>query len=381
MTLFASLCIGLALLYAMTIVLFLIGLRQKHQPVNSTQPPVTVVVAARNEEKNLGTLLGDLCSQSWPRERLQIIVVDDGSTDRTAEIIRAFAQKNTHIMPITIDQAPPGFSPKKYALQCAVERASGEIILATDADCRVGRDWVRGMVGHFLPDVGFVIGFSQYGRRGERQNLIERLQAFDFIPLMGVAEGSCNLGFPLSASGQNLAYRRDAFLAVDGYKRVASRVSGDDVLLLQLIRKHTAYRAVFAANPEAFASSAPQATLRQFINQRKRWASNGSFQLFLNLPFFGFLLMVHAYTSALFVGVPLSLLLNQQVAVFLAALASKAFFEGLIAWISARRFQRQDLLICFPLWFLLQIPYVALVGLLGTFGNFSWKERKHSATL
>ncbi len=381
MTILTTICAVLTLLYATTIILFLIGLRKKHPASNTAEPNVTVVVAARNEEQHLGKLLDDLCAQTWPRERLQIIIVDDGSTDRTAEIIQAYAEKHAFIIPVTIDACPPGFSPKKYALQNAVEHASGEIILATDADCRVGPDWIKGMVRHFLPDVGFVIGFSQYGRRGDPQNLIERLQAFDFIPLMGVAEGSCNLGLPLAASGQNLAYRRDAFLAVGGYKRIAGRVSGDDVLLLQLVRKYSSYRIVFASNQEAFASSAPQPTLRQFVNQRKRWASNGSFQIFLNIPFFAYLIMVHAYTSVLFIGIPLAVVLKQYTLVFFASMAIKALFEGLIAMVSARRFHREDLLIYFPLWFFLQIPYVALVGLLGTFGNFSWKDRNHSATI
>lgn len=381
MTLFAAITLFLAGAYLLTILLFLAGLCRPAKPDYTGQPAVTVVVAARNEEAHIAQLLDDLCHQEYPETLYQVIVVDDGSRDQTAAIVRRYAENYPFVQLFSITECPPGFSPKKYALQLAVEKAMGEIILATDADCRLGPAWASTMVRYFLPEVGFVIGFSQYGRRGEPQNLIERLQAMDFIPLMGVAEGSCNLGLPLSASGQNLAYRREAFLQVGGYRSVAHRVSGDDVLLLQLIRTRTNYRIVFAAHPEAFASSAPQPTMAELINQRKRWASNGSFQLFLNIPFFLYLLLVHGYTSALLLGLPLALFLGPHAALFLAALGSKMAGEALISYISARRYKRTDLLRYFPVWFIFQIPYIVLVGLSGTFGNFKWKERQHSAAL
>ncbi|HNW59535.1 MAG TPA: glycosyltransferase [bacterium] len=381
MTLFAVITLLLAAVYLLTILLFLIGLRRPASPGSAELPEVTVVVAARNEELRIGALLDDLAAQDYPAGHYEVIVADDGSRDRTAEIVRSRMALHPFIQLLSIAECPAGWSPKKYALQQAIGRAQGEIILATDADCRLGPQWARTMVRYFLPDVGFVIGFSQYGRRGEPQNAIERLQAMDFIPLMGVAEGSCNLGLPLSASGQNLAYRRKAFLEVGGYTRVAHRVSGDDVLLMQLIRRHPAYRVVFASQPQAFASSTPQPTLSEFINQRKRWASNGSFQFFLNLPFFAYLVMVYLYTAALFFGVPLALALRQHAGLFLLALVSKVAGEWAISWSSARRYERTDLLPWFPLWFAAQVPYITLVGILGTFGNFKWKDRKHPAAL
>lgn len=381
MTLFACITLVLAALYLLTILLFLIGLRRPAVPGRADLPAVTVVVAARNEERGIGALLDDLASQEYPAERYEIIIADDGSSDRTAEIVRSRMEHYSFIQLLSITETPAGWSPKKYALQQAIDRARGEIILATDADCRLGKHWAETMARYFLPGVCFVIGFSQYGRRGEPQNTIERLQAMDFIPLMGVAEGSCNLGLPLSASGQNLAFLRQAFLAVGGYSRVAHRVSGDDVLLLQLMRTHTGGRIVFAAEPAAFASSAPQPTLGELINQRKRWASNGSFQLFLNRPFFAYLVMVYLFTAALCLGLPFALVLHRHLGLFALALAGKLAGEWVISWTCARRYHRTDLLRWFPLWFLAQIPYITFVGLMGTFGNFKWKDRKHAAAL
>ena len=100
------------------------------------------------------------------------------------------AEQHDQIKLINMGEIPAKFSPKKFAIQTAVEQAAGNIILATDADCRVQPNWIERMVSYFEPHIGFVVGFSQFGRKGERQNLIEKFQAFDFVTFMGAAVGT-----------------------------------------------------------------------------------------------------------------------------------------------------------------------------------------------
>jgi len=73
--------------------------------------------------------------------------------------------------------------------------------------------------------------------------------------------------------------------------------------------------------------------------------------------------------------------IHSHAGLFALALASKLAGEWTISWLSARRYGRTDLLPWFPLWFIAQIPYIVWVGMLGTFGNFRWKDRKHGAAL
>ncbi len=379
MYLLAELATILCVLYSLALLAIFIGLLRRNHGDSKTKYRVSVLIAARNEESNIGNVLADLCRQTYPTELYEVIVASDGSSDKTEEIVRRAAAQCAKVKLVVVKQCPRGYSPKKHAIESAFRYSQGEIILATDADCRLGERWVESMVSYFTPQVGFVIGFSQFGRKGEPQNFLERLQAFDFLQLMGAAAGTCNLGSPLAASGQNLGYRREAFVAVGGYSKVAHRVSGDDVLLLQLIRTRTRWKILFASAPEAFAISAPQHTFAELMNQRKRWASNGSYQLFMNIPFFTYLLLVFLSNAVLLFGLPLSLLTGFALKTFALSAITKLFAEGIIAWRSATLFDRKDLLKYFPAWFFLQMPYVVIVGLLGSFAGFKWKGRKHMA--
>ena len=379
MTILADITIILTVLYGLTIVAFLFGMARRRFGRHKRMDSATVVIAARNEEKNIAAILQDLAQQSYPSIFFEVIVANDHSSDATAAIVHQFCKEHENFKLLDMGDIPAGFSPKKYAIQSAVEQAKGDIILATDADCRLGRDWLKTMITYFEPGIGFVIGFSQFGARGQKQNLIEQYQAFDFVTIMGAAVGSTQLGTPFAASGQNLAYRKSAFQAVGGYSKVAHRVSGDDVLLLQLVRKFTDYKTVFAGDPLTYAVSEAQPTLKAFINQRKRWASNGGFQIGLNITFFLYLVLVLLFNAALFIGIPAALISERFLTAMLVCLGIRVILEFSIALRSALYFDRTDLLKYFPLWFIAQIPYIVGVGLAGTFGKFQWKDREHSA--
>ena len=100
-------------------------------------------------------------------------------------------------------------------------------------------------------DTGVVIGFSQLTSR----SFFDRLQAYDFLTLMTAAAGTVGLGIPLAASGQNFAYRKCLFEKVGGFRDIAHRPSGDDVLLLQLLRQAWDGRIAFAADPGTYATT------------------------------------------------------------------------------------------------------------------------------
>lgn len=364
-------------IYGLALCLFTAGLILTNRRRQDEKPLVSVIVAARNEEKNVGTLLSDLARQTYPQDRIEIIVVNDLSEDRTGEVIREYAAEIPSLKSVRVERIQADLSPKKNAVNLGIRNSSGEIILTTDADCRVLPTWVETIVSYFTPDVGMIVGFSQLGRPGDRLSLLEKFQAVDFLSLMAAAQGSLNIGWPLAASGQNLAYRRCAFDRVGGFSRIGKRISGDDVLFLQLIRKFTSWKIRFAPSETSFNTSKPEPTIRGFWNQRIRWASNGAYQWRLNKPFFVYVLITFLVNLGLLLSIPAGILAHRM-GPLLICLALKFMAEGLIVTGGSIVYNRTDLLKSFPFWLLIQIPYVVLVGFIGTAGGFSWKGRKAS---
>jgi len=372
----------ITIIYFLLLSFFWLGLFFPNKKTTAHQLTASVVVAARNEEKSIGALLNDLVNQTYPKNWYEVIVVNDGSEDGTGDIIDFYAQRYPLVKHVRAKaDNKNGLTAKKNALNQGIEASQNEIILTTDADCRVKSTWLETMVSYFAEGVGMVVGFSQLGVRGKRYSLLEKLQAVDFLSLMGAAQGSINLGCPLAGSGQNLAYRKKIYEQVNGFQKIKDRISGDDVLLLQLVHKLTNWKIRFAPSAQSFNWTNPEKTIKAFLNQRKRWASNGSVQLQLNFMFFIFLTIMFLANTWLFFGTPLYFLLYHTLQLPLLCLALKFFIEFLILVKAAAIYQRMDLIKYFLWWAMVQMPYVFYTGILGTWGHFKWKDRKHHQAL
>jgi len=363
-------------LYVLGIAWFIAGMRGNGRSTLAT-PFASVVGAARDEAKNIRACLDGLLAQDYPADGYEIILVDDGSTDGTGEIVREVAASAPGLRLLRTQDAYGRSGSKKAALTLGIEAARGEIVLTTDADCRVPSSWVRGMVGGFDEETGMVAGFSQIGDPGQVRGLRMGYEAVDFLCLMGCILGSAGHGHAMAASGQNLAFRKAAFHQVGGYEQVEHRASGDDVLLLQMIRRFTRWGIAFSRSPEAFVAHPPSSSWRGLLQQRTRWASNAPCQLRFDPLFFGY--MVVTFTMDL-------MLVLSPLLVWAGGLSPawaggswgiKSLAEFAIFFRSARFFSRGDLLRHFPPWTLLQPLHVVVVGALGCLGIFSWKGKQH----
>jgi cellulose synthase/poly-beta-1,6-N-acetylglucosamine synthase-like glycosyltransferase len=347
---------------------FALGLLRRVRASNRSQPFVSVVVAARNEEDFIAACLESLSNQTYPTDCYEIIVVDDDSTDRTREIVEEFEQ--VHCLKPSPEYA--AFAAKKRPMATGVSHASGELILTTDADCTVPETWIETIVSHFEPAVSVVTGYSRMAPVAS--GLVHRFQAFDFFTLLAAAAGSAGLGRAWAATGQNLAYRRNLYDRIGGFSRISTRPSGDDVLLLQLFRQAGA-RISFCLDQGGHVTTWRSESLRGLINQRKRWASNAVVQLRLN-PFF------FAYITSVFVvnllPVLALVLKGPLITLCLTIWCLRACVDASVVWLAARRLGTSPPLTFFPIWLLLQIPYVLIVGIGSLFG-FDWKNRNHVA--
>ena len=363
-------------LYLVAIGWFTTGIKPR-DPSNSEIPKISIVVAARNEVDAIGDCLDDLLNQTYPAEAYEIIVVDDGSTDGTAHIVRQKAGTGKSLKLLSVAEAGQRAGSKKDALSLGIGAAKGKIILTTDADCRLPQTWARGIVDNFGPGVGMVVGFSQIGKLDGKINLRAGWEGVDFLGLMGCMAGSAGHTHPMGASGQNLAYRREVFSEVGGFGQVRHRISGDDVLLLQLIRRLKSWEIVFSTSPETFVVHPPSTSWKSLFNQRQRWASNAPVLARLDPLFFAY--MVAAFVMNLLLSLsPLLLLLGVLGPILTGgSWMAKIAIEFILVQRVMRYFERRDLLPYFPLWTLTEPYYTVVVGILGPLGVFSWKRNVH----
>ncbi|NKB70250.1 MAG: glycosyltransferase [Candidatus Latescibacteria bacterium] len=333
------------------------------------RPRVTVVVAARDEAQRIGACLGDLLDQAYPRQQREIIVVDDGSSDGTADLARGVSPE------LQVISLPT--SGKKAALEAGIARARGEIILTTDADCRLPSTWIEGMVACFTPGVGLVVGFSQIVAPGQVPHLRAGWEGLDFLSLMTCIMGSIGQGQAMAASGQNLAYRKQAFGEVGGYAGVRHRASGDDVLLLHKVRRETAWEVAFCRHPGTFVVHPAAPSWRGLLGQRRRWASNAPLMARWQPLFFAY--MVCTFLLEIQLALTPLLVLSGLLGVDGALLAwgGKIAGEAVLLYSGARIFARSDLLSYWPFWALSNPFYKVLMGGAGLFGRFKWKGVQH----
>ena len=358
------------LFYLMIGVLLFRGIHRLHTGKAAGSPRVSIVLAARNEEENIGACLDTLLSQTYPENKIEIIVVNDRSEDRTAEQIQNRMQKHPNIKRIDIETLHPDMAPKKFALQQGIAKAQGEIIFTTDADCRPQPQWIASMLPYFEPDVALVAGYSPLTAEAS-PSLLHTFISLESLGLASVMAGSIGAGFPLTCSGRNLAYRKSVFEEIGGFEKIGHFVSGDDDLFLHLITQRTGYQVRFASDPASVVPSRPAGNFREFSNQRTRHASKGfHYHRPLKLGLIGVYLF---YLSLL-----LSLFFPSVYPWALMMFGLKSCLEFALLWRTARLFSQFKVLWMVPLIMLLHIPYVVIFGLWGQFGKFRWKEARYS---
>jgi cellulose synthase/poly-beta-1,6-N-acetylglucosamine synthase-like glycosyltransferase len=365
----AIVLIGGGAVYLMTCLGAFLGLFRKPRRIKGFTPQVSVIIAARNEEKTIGPLLDDLLVQDYPDHRFEILVVDDCSDDRTAGIVRSFAERDRRIRLADTRHSQSPFRYKKRAVHEGILSSAGEIIMTLDADCRVSRGWIREMMGYMTESRDLVAGEVMVQGSG----LTARIESLEFTGIQSIAAGLMNIGFPITCNGANLAYRRSAFERVGGFHGIGDVVSGDDDLLMQKIAAANASRVVFAIGKETAVRVESAGAIDAFLSKRVRWASK-----ITRYPSRSALMLLSAF-FLFFAAVPVSFIailcgwMGMMPLVFGYGL--KMSGDMLLTMTGLVRNGRIDLLPVLPFAELMHAPYIMYVAIRGCFGTFEWHGR------
>lgn len=342
--------------------------RSPNSPVHTT---VSVLIAARNEEHVIARTLDCIIHQDFPKELLQIIVVDDHSTDNTAAVVASYASRGVTLL--QLNEGDKLNSYKKLAISRAIEQASGEIIVTTDADCRMGAQWLRTVVGYFEKTGAYMV--SSPVAYSEEKSYFERLQTLEFLYLIGLGAAGIGNRNPTTCNGANLAYRRKLFYEMDGFNGIDNLASGDDELFLHKVAEKYAEKIGFCKSKDAIVYTDAKATLSSFISQRRRWASKSTKYRDKRVVWLG--ISIWLFNLSLIVGLIQFIVDLPNVNVlFLLAFGLKMLAELAFIYPLCGLVNRHALLVnLLPLSFIHAV-YLVYIGVAGNVGKYDWKGRK-----
>jgi cellulose synthase/poly-beta-1,6-N-acetylglucosamine synthase-like glycosyltransferase len=333
------------------------------------EPIISVIVPAHNEENSLPHLMDCLSRQDYPVQKIEFLFVNDRSTDLTNELMCGFVSQHENAKAIQLDETPAGISPKKHAIATAIESASGEIILTTDADASPKPGWISAMMKCYDENTGMVLGYAPYRTDGPYRSLFHQILALDYFAMGAMTAATAGRGHPLTCNGANLSYRKSVFEEVDGFGETASLMSGDDDLLMHRIRSNTPWKIGYCIDPESVVFNKPPRTIWKFIRQRIRFASKhhaypGKMKAGLLSVYF-----LHLFMLALLIGSVFSL---SHLPFFLVLLGAKVLFELIFIIPGKRLLEKRNLLILYPLTVIPYLFYVVLFPILGLTLKSRW---------
>ena len=339
---------------------------------------ITVLIPARNEAAGILDCLRSLARQTYPKDRFEVIVLDDHSTDGTAAVVEDFVAAGAEGLALTCLRIaevplPSGLTAyKKFAIETGVGAASGELIVTTDADCFFDPQWLSTLAA-FYEEKGarFIAAPVRIGI--QVHSLLGIFQTLDFITLQGITGAAVHSNFHSMCNGANLAFARDAFYEVQGFKGIDHIPSGDDMFLMHKIYLRYPGQVFFLKNRHAIVSTGPMTRWNGFINQRVRWASKAD--TYDDQRIFWVLLLVYL-VNASFIALAVGAFFNYWwLWLLMVLLVVKTIVEYPFVRSVASFFGQQPLMVYFPLLQPLHIVYTVLVGWLGKFGSYSWKDR------
>lgn len=330
-----------------------------------TLPSVAVVVSVRDEEDRIEALVADLRALEY-EGMLQIRIVDDTSRDATRARAEAACAGDARF---AVMDASAGGGGKKRAIELAVRAVDCEVILTTDADCRHHPRWVHAMTAPFADGADVVAGPVVIDTR---TTLFARLQALEFLGLMGVGAGLIGTGYPRLCNGANLAYRRARFLEAGGCGGDAL-ASGDDEFLMQTIVYRLGGRAEFSVLDESVVRTDAAASIGAFLRQRTRWAGKGLH--YADRSFVAFLIVLFVYM--VFVAlVPLAACVSGvALAGGIVLVVLKWLLDARVLVATAALLRAPIRIIDLFVAELLHAPYLVVASLAGATGRGAWKDR------
>jgi poly-beta-1,6-N-acetyl-D-glucosamine synthase len=361
---------------AYAIVLFTYFISFKSQPTFLLETKVTkefisVIIPFKDEESNIGNLLDDLSRQSINPDNFEIVLVNDHSIDNSELICVDFKSK---IKNITIISLPEGITGKKKALQYGILSAKGNLILTTDADCRVGVDWILLFANYFAINnckliVGPVLLLKEKG-------CIHNFFYIEQLCISATTAGSAISGTAIMCSGANLGFEKEVYNETVK-DMVFFTPSGDDMFLLMAAKKKWPNKIGYLKSAAATVFTNSERGLGAYIAQRKRWISKSRFY---NDTYIIAIALLTVAINLIVAISAISIFFNSKfLFVFIVLYVLKTIIELPLTFTFSNIYNYKKIVWSFLAAQLVYPFFVVFIGIYGKFGKINWKGRLYNS--
>ena len=333
----------------------------------------TVVIPFRNEAKNLPELLQSLLNLNYPQHLFEVILVNDDSEDDSIEIIKnhlLINETKNYNLKIINNQRHTN-SPKKDAIQAAINQAKYQWIITTDADCIVPVYWLDSF-DNFIQSqsLKMIAGPVSYSQGNGLFNTFETL---DFLSLIGATIGAFGINKPFLCNGANLAYQKQFFQQLNGFEGNSNIASGDDIFLMEKALKKDSNSIKYLKSKQATVITKPQNNLKNLISQRVRWASKTSNYNNTFAKIVGLLVLIT--NASLVIGFVLVTLGLFALKPFAYLFFIKVAIDFILIYKACQLFNKEELLKHY-LWSCFIYPFFSVyIAFISMFTTYKWKNR------
>lgn len=357
---------GLLIIQYILLLIFLKVNWKNHFIPSTLTPKVSVLIAARNEEKHLPSLLQSLAKLDYPTDQLEILIADDQSEDQTAKIVADWVGnfKNRKLISISSDQRSHfQKNGKANALAILSEQASGEFYFFTDADCEVPGNWIQEGINCFDKKTGLVIGITQVKSR----NLFQKMQEIDWWNTLGIVKVATDFNLPTTGLGNNMVISREAYNECGGFEKIPFSLT-EDLEISKAISK-LGFKIKHQVSENFLLKTKAEKDLTSLLKQRKRWMAGAmtlsfSWKMILGLQFL------------FYPAILVLLVINWQVG--FSILGFKILFQSLFLSFFSGKVKQQLGVLHLILFEFYQIWNLCLTILYYFWpGQIEWKSRKY----
>ncbi len=361
--------------YGIFITLAIFGINKlNHTSINqqsiSSFPFISIVVSVRNEAKNAEVFINQIAKQNYSKNKFELIVVDDLSDDNTVEVFRKQLESSDINFNIVQQLNHKG---KKQNITEAIQLAKGTIIITTDADVIYRHEnWLKIIGSYFeVNNPNLLIMPVDFE---EQSNPLTWFQITENIALTAINAGFSGINKPFMCNGANLAFTKCAFESVNGYSSHLHISSGDDVFLLEDLKKIDVKAIHYSWQKEIIVKTKAVQVFDEFLSQRLRWANKAKNNSNIINVTFGFIVIS---ANLIFLALMVAGLKNQPITPYLSIFAlTKLIFDFLLLFLSSKILGKvKYLLLLFPFETVYWL-YALFVGFGSLFFKPTWKGIK-----